>query len=112
MSAYVSNIIIDAGSDFSQTFYLEQSTNSPLNLSGYTGASLIKKHPAALKTIAAFVVSFPNRINGEIVLSLGSTITSTLKPGRYCYDVLLNSGTNVKTRVIEGSAIVTAGITT
>ena len=49
--------------------------------------------------------------SGSLSLSLGSTITSGLKPGRYCYDVLVNDGTK-KTRVVEGSALVTAGITT
>jgi hypothetical protein len=112
MTVYVSNIVINAGSDFSQTFNLETDANSPLNLTGYTGSALMKKHPASLGTTASFVVSFPDRIFGQVVLSLGSSITSNLKPGRYCYDVLLNSNVNVKSRVVEGSAIVTAGITT
>ena len=111
MTVYVSNIIIDAGSDFSQTFNLENIANSPLNLTGYTGSALMKKHPASLTTTASFAVSFPNRISGQVKLSLGSSITSTLKPGRYCYDILLNDG-SIKTRIVEGSAIVTAGITT
>ena len=111
MTVYVSNIVINAGSDFSQTFNLENVVNSPLDLTGYTGSASIKKHPASLRTTASFVVSFPDRIFGQVALSLGSSITSNLKPGRYCYDILLNSG-SVKTRVVEGSAIVTAGITT
>jgi hypothetical protein len=111
MAVYVSNIVVNAGGDFSQTFNLENVTNSPLNLTGYTGSALMKKHPASLRTTASFVVSFPNRIFGQVALSLGSSITSTLKPGRYCYDILLNDG-STKTRVVEGSAIVTAGITT
>ena len=111
MTVYVSNIVINAGSDFSQTFNLENITNSPLNLTGYTGSALMKKHPASLTTTASFAVSFPDRMAGQVKLSLGSSITSTLKPGRYCYDILLNDG-SIKTRIVEGSAIVTAGITT
>lgn len=111
MAVYVSNIIIDAGSDFSQTFNLENNANSPLNLTGYTGSCLMKKHPASLTTTASFVVSFPDRISGQVKLSLGSSITSRLKSGRYCYDILLNDG-STKSRIVEGSAIVTAGITT
>ena len=111
MTVYVSNIIIDAGSDFSKTFNLENIANSPLDLSGYTGSALMKKHPASLTTTASFAVSFPDRMAGQVKLSLGSSITSTLKPGRYCYDILLNDG-STKSRIVEGSAIVTAGITT
>ena len=111
MAAYVSNIVIDVGSDFIQTFYLETTSNTPLNLTGYTATSKMKKHPSSSSTAAIFVVSFPGPTNGSLALSLGSTITSGLKPGRYCYDILLNDG-SVKTRAVEGSALVTAGITT
>jgi hypothetical protein len=111
MAIYVSNITIPGGADFQQTFYLESVANTPLDLTGYTGYAKLKKSSASLNVAASFTVSFPNRSDGRVNISLGSTVTSSLKPGRYCYDILLNSGTT-KTRVVEGSAIVTAGITT
>jgi hypothetical protein len=112
MAAYVSNIVIDVGANFDQSFNLENSSNAPLDLTGYTASSILKKSAASLSTSASFVVSFPNRIQGQLRISLGSSITSGLKPGRYVYDVLLNDASSVKTRVVEGSAIVTAGVTT
>ena len=122
MAIYVANITIPGGADFNQTFFLENINNNikvrldstsknPLNLTGYTGYAKLKKSSASLKTSATFAVSFPNLTNGSIRLSLGSTETAALKPGRYCYDVLINSG-STKTRVFEGNALVTAGITT
>jgi hypothetical protein len=111
MAIYVANITIPGGADFNQTFFLESTANTPLNLTGYTGYAKLKKSPASLNTSAAFTVSFPNRPDGRVKISLGSTITASLRPGRYCYDILLDSGT-AKTRVVEGSALVTAGITT
>lgn len=111
MAIYVANITIAGGADFQQTFYLESTSNTPLNLSGYTGYAKLKKSPASINTSATFAVSFPNPSDGRVRISLGSTVTASLKPGRYCYDILLNSGTS-KTRVVEGSALVTAGITT
>ena len=39
MAAFVSNIVIDVGADFNQTFNLEGNNNAPLDLTGYTGAS-------------------------------------------------------------------------
>ena len=112
MAVYVSNITIPVGEDFEQTFILENVIdNSILNLNNYTAKSHLKKHPASLNTTAIFEISFPNRQNGEILLSLGSTITSTLKPGRYSYDIVINDG-NKNKRVVEGSALVTAGVTT
>ena len=111
MAAYVSNIVIDQGADFNQTYNLENSANAPLDLTGYTATSVLKKHPQSLLDTATFTCSFPNRTQGQLKISLGSTITPTLKPGRYSYDILLNSG-SLKTRVVEGSALVTAGVTT
>ena len=111
MAAYVSNIVIEAGADFNQQFNLEDIANSPLNLTGYTGASRMKKHHSSLTTAATFTVSFPNRTQGILKLALAASATALLKPGRYVYDVLLNDGAE-RTRVIEGSALVTAGITT
>ena len=111
MAAYVSNIVIDVGADFNQTFNLEDIANAPLDLTGYTGASRMKKHHSSLTTAATFTVSFPNRTQGILKLALAASATALLKPGRYVYDVLLNDGAE-RTRVIEGSALVTAGITT
>ena len=111
MAAYISNIVIDAGADFDQVFNLETSATSPLDLTGFTATSKLKKHPASLNDKATFAVSFPNRTQGELKIALGSSITSTLKAGRYSYDVLLNDG-SLKTRIVSGSAIVTAGVTT
>ena len=111
MAVYVSNISIPGGSDFSQSFSLETNSNSPLNLTGYTAYAHLKKSPASNTTSAIFNVSILNPYDGKIIISLGSTSTRSLRPGRYCYDILLDNGTD-KTRVVEGSALVTAGITT
>ena len=112
MAAYVSNIVIDQGADFNQTYNLENSANAPLDLTGYTATSVLKKHPQSLLDTATFTCSFPNRTQGQLKISLGSTITPTLKPGRYSYDVLLKDSSNLKSRIVEGSALVTAGVTT
>ena len=90
---------------------MEDSANSPLDLTGYSATSKLKKHPASLNDKAAFAVSFPSRTQGQLKIALGSSITSALKAGRYSYDVLLNDG-SLKTRIVSGSAIVTAGVTT
>ena len=111
MAAYISNIIIDAGADFNQIFTLEGSNNSALNLSGYTATAKMKKHPASLNDTATFSVSVVNALLGQLKISLGSATTKDIKPGRYSYDILLVSNAGIKSRVIGGSAIVTAGVT-
>ena len=111
MAAYISNIIIDAGADFNQIFTLEGSNNSALNLTGYSATAKMKKHPASLNDTATFSVSIVNAQLGQLKISLGSATTKDIKPGRYSYDILLVSDAGIKSRVIGGSAIVTAGVT-
>lgn len=111
MAVYVSNIIIPSGEDFEQTFFLEDiSNNSSVDLTNYTLYSYLKKHPESLNVSTVFNVEILDFELGVIQLSLGSTITSQLKPGRYSYDILLDDGQKKK-RVIEGSALVTGGVT-
>jgi hypothetical protein len=112
MSVYVSNITIPSGADFDQTFILEDSSGGILDLTGYTAASILKKHPESSKVAAVFEIIFPiARRTGQLKIALASSITSSLKPGRYCYDILIDDGQE-RSRVIEGSALVTAGVTT
>lgn len=111
MSAvYTSNLVIYTSTDFDQTFVFEDTTtNSGLNLTGYTGCAKLKKYESS-SPAASFDVSFTNRDLGKIKISMGSTITSGLKPGKYFYDVLLNSGSEI-TRVVEGTALVKKSVT-
>ena len=112
MAAYVSNIVIDVGADFEQRFNLEGSNKAPLDLTGVTGAAIMKKHPSSSTTAATFSVSFPNRTLGQIKIALADSVTTNLKPGRYGYDLLVRDSSGLRTRVVEGSALVTAGNTT
>ena len=71
-----------------------------------------KSAPTSSTTAATFSVSFPNRTLGQIKISLSDSITRNLKSGRYGYDLLIQDSSGLRTRVIEGSALVTAGNTT
>lgn len=54
------------------------------------------------------------KTSGKITLSLDSDTTSSIKPGRYIYDVVIsvtNNSTIIKNRVIEGTVIVREGAT-
>jgi hypothetical protein len=49
--------------------------------------------------------------NGEITLGMSAANTSNLTPGRYVYDVIITSPTNVVTRVVEGIVTVLPSVT-
>ena len=114
MSAvYVSNLIINTGATFSQSFDLLNNDGSgPLDLTDFTATAQFRKHPGS-SSKTDFTVDLDNspRTDGEIIISLTATQTAAIsKPGRYVYDILIDSGT-VKTRVIEGSVLVREGVT-
>ena len=59
-----------------------------------------------------FAVGITSAAAGELTLSMGSTMTSDIKPGRYVYDLMLIRPNGDKTIVLEGSITVRPGIST
>ena len=111
MAVYVRNLVINTDEDFSENFELSQLGGLPTNLTGFAGTCHIRKTPES-SSHTGFGVSFTNRVNGEIRISMASTVTSTLKPGRYVYDLLLLDNAYKKSVVVEGTVLVRVGIST
>ena len=44
-------------------------------------------------------------------MSMARSVTSTLKPGKYFYDLVIKDSSDVKTRVVEGTVHVKKSIT-
>jgi hypothetical protein len=111
-AVYVNNLIVNSGADFSQSFTLEGiDTNSAFDLTGYEVEAQMRKW-AGSSTATPFTANIEVPSNaGRILLSLTSTQTTSLKPGRYVYDVVITSEFGVKNRVIEGMVLVTEGVT-
>jgi len=105
MSVYVVNLIIDQGTDFSQTFDLTATNGQALILTSYTASAQMRKH-AGSKNKYDFTVEFTDRANGQIKISLTDTITRRIKAGRYVYDIILTDSNGSKTKVLEGQALV------
>ena len=102
MAVYVNNITVDTGSNFYRDFYLDDVDGNPIDLTGYTGKSEIRKHPESIGVAATFTLSFVDRSNGQIRLSLDRFVTEKIKPGRYVYDVMFTDSSSKKSIVIEG----------
>lgn len=109
MAAY-SEITIEQYSDFSTTINVEDVQGNVMNLTGYTAASQMRKSVYS-STATSFNAQISNISTGEITISLTSANTANLSPGRYMYDLMIYSPTNEKTRVVEGIAVVTPGVT-
>ena|ERR1019366_866474 len=103
------NLILDQGTTYQATINVASNTGAPLNLSGYTGVSWIKKHSSSINTTAQFVVSI-NASAGQVTLMMSPNTSGNINPGRYVYDVLVTDSSNNITRIIEGIITITPAI--
>ena len=117
MAVYTSNLALTTDSDFSQIFTLENAeTNSPTNLTGFTIASSIRKHPAA-KRGEGFEATIINASAGKIRLGMSGVKSRKLadegffRTGRYVYDVVIADSASERTKVLEGTVLVNIGVT-
>jgi len=111
-AVYVNNLVINAGSDFSQTFTLEGTdTNSAFNLTGYTVEAQLRKWSGSSSAVTFTTSILYPVTSGKISLVLTSETTSNIKPGRYVYDVVIIDAYGIKNRVIEGMVLVREGVT-
>ena len=108
--ASITNIFIDQGATFSTTLTINDSTGSALDLSNYTAIAQIRKSPSSSTSVSFTTAFVCPRTTGQITISLTDTQTSALEAGRYNYDVLITSGSSVKTRVVEGIATVNPAV--
>lgn len=101
---------IDAGSTFSTEVTVNDSIGNPIDLTNYlTRAQLRKSYYST--TATDFVVTKVNAPQGVLNMSISAANTSNIRPGRYVYDVEIESSANVVTRIFEGIVTVSPGVT-
>ena len=111
-ATYTANLLIYTGTDFTQSFILEDSqSNSLKDLTGYNGCAQMKRYESSLKT-GDFTVTYANdRTSGKVTVSMGASDTAALKAGKYFYDLLLNSPAGTTSRAVEGTVLVKKAVT-
>lgn len=111
MAVYIANLQIDTGVDFQHGFSLgDNDTGTYLNLNNYTVTSQMRKWAGSTSKVS-FASTVTDSEQGQLQISLGSTTTTEIKPGRYMYDVLLEDAGGSKYKVVEGMILVRAGVT-
>lgn len=108
--AALSNLYVDAGSTFSAIITVTNSDGTPMNLTGYTAASQIRKSYGST-TAYNFNASVYDVNLGKIRIQLSDEESGLIKPGRYLYDIEITSILGEKLRVVEGIVLVTPEIT-
>lgn len=110
MAVYAANFTLDKGTDFETEFDLTEDDGSPLNLTGYTGSSKIRKYSTSPR-YRPFTITFVDRLKGKIKISLPANLTAGLESGRNYYDVLLTDRIGKVRKVVEGNIIVNESAT-
>jgi hypothetical protein len=108
--ATISNLYVDSGSTYSNILTVNSSDGQPLNLTGYTVASQMRKSYSS-STVYNFTASVHQAVQGKIRLQLTDEQSEAIPPGRWLYDVEITSSSGATTRVVEGIVIVTPQIT-
>lgn len=106
------DLCIDQGTTFNTTLTLSDQSGNPMDLTGYTAYSQMKKwYTSTANATFNFTVTIPTPNTGVLNLSMSPAITSSLWAGRYVYDVDIVDSSNNVTRVIEGFVTLTPGVT-
>ena len=108
MAARSVNLTVEQGTDFTSKFTIKNPDGTVLPLTGYTATAKLAKHSSASST-TSFQTSI-TAATGKVTLTLTNSVTADLAPGRYYYDVVIESSGGSITRVIEGMVLVTAGL--
>lgn len=107
MAAYV-ELYMDQGATFNNVINItDDVTNTPVNVSGYTVTSQMRRSYYSVNATANIVCTITDASNGEVTMSLSAANTANIKAGRYLFDVKTVDGSNVVSRILEGIITVT-----
>lgn len=111
MAAYV-ELYVDKGTSFQNKITLtDDSTNTSINLSGYSARSQLRRSYYSTNASANIVCTISDAANGEITMSLSASNTSNIMAGRYLFDVQTTNPIGAVTRVLEGTLTMLPEIT-
>lgn len=109
--AVYEELTIDQGATFRYQVELKDTSDeSPFDLTGYTATSHMKKNHKSSTITADFLTSV-DTTGGIITISLTDEQTAVLKPGRYVFDIVLESPLGRVNRVTEGIVDITPMVT-
>jgi hypothetical protein len=108
------NLVCDQATTFNFQFQIKNNS-TPWNLTGYSGVMTVRPFVGANTTTVVASTDNGRMVfqggNGTITVTLSADTTGAITAGRYAYDLVLDSGTEI-TRILEGKFIVTGAVTT
>ena len=113
MAAADANLLIEQGSTFEISIQIFESDNTPRDLTGLLVRSQLRRNFTS-RQATDFAVEVTTPTEGEFKLKLTAHQTSTLRPGRYVYDVEViddSVAPTIVARALQGTARVTPEVT-
>lgn len=103
------NITINQNADFRRSFQVKEN-NVILNITGYTFSGRLKSSFND-NAYVDFTTSITDAAAGTFTVDLADTVTATMKPGTWVYDIIMADTATTKTRLLNGNAFVRQGVT-
>jgi len=104
-------ITIEQGATFNTEVVINDASGTPKNLNEYSIRGQIRKSYYSTTSID-FDIVLDAPTDGIITLGLSANTTSSISPGRYVYDVVIEeTATGIVTRIFEGIATVLPNVT-
>ena len=99
---------MDQGATFNNVINItDDVTNTPVNVSGYTVTSQMRRSYYSANATANIVCTITDASNGEVTMSLSAANTANIKAGRYLFDLKTVDTLDVVSRILEGIITVT-----
>ena len=104
------NMTIQRRSDHKIQIIFKDSTNTAINLTGYTVEAQVWEETRSIK-YADFAIAYTDRSAGTVDISLTDTQTATFLQDNLKYDVLLTNPAGEKEYYLEGNIKMSEGYT-
>ena len=104
------NMTVQRRSDHSIQLVFKDGNNNPINLTGFTVEAQVWDEPRSNK-YADWFITYTNRVNGTVDISLTDAETAAFTPDVLRYDVLLTNTSGLKEYYLEGTIFVSEGYT-
>lgn len=102
---------IEAGASFVTEVNVNDANGNALDLTTYSARAQLRKSYYST-TAVDFAVSITDAPGGSITMQLSAANTSSIRAGRYVYDVEIeNTSTGFVTRIFEGIVTVLPNVT-
>lgn len=106
------DLICPQGATFSKVFQLFDNNDVPMDLSGYTADMQARDSYSSKRQLFQIDTNSGIVISGnEITITIPYSVTETFIPGKYVWDIEITSAGMTRSRLLEGTLTVTAGIT-